>query len=136
MANGNSYGGKVLRLTQDIDAGGVTVGTEGRPFCGIFDGDNHTLTVNYGSDKNFIATAAAGYYMNGCRVQITVPRGTPFNHWESGCFMSDPWTATGVQRLTDMKSKPILSISTSAIPAARLERELDGNISTSRKHRL
>lgn len=45
---GNSFSSKYFEMTADIDAGGVSVGADGRPFSGIFDGYSHTLTYNRG----------------------------------------------------------------------------------------
>ena len=58
------------------------------------------------------------YYTSGAQVQLTVPEGTPFDHWVTegapGCFVSDPWTASGVHTLSDVRSKPMLTIATAA----------------------
>lgn len=51
VSGGNSYVGKFFLLTADIDAGGRSVGAEGKPFCGTFDGDGHTLTYARGSSS-------------------------------------------------------------------------------------
>lgn len=50
VSGGNNYAGKVFRLTNDIDCGGMSVGNEGNFFSGIFDGDGHTLTFNVGTE--------------------------------------------------------------------------------------
>ena len=62
VAGGNSYAGKVFRLTKDIDCGGTTVGTDSHPFSGTFDGDGHTLTQKVGNEYNPVATAASPFY--------------------------------------------------------------------------
>ena len=69
-----------------------------------------------------------GYWKNGCRVKLTVPEGTAFNHWDDNnrCFISDPWTANGIHQFKDMNNKPILSIVTKDIPKAETERTLWG----------
>ena len=58
------------------------------------------------------------YYGSGTQVRLTVPEGTPFDHWVTegapGCFVSDPWTAGGVHTLSDVRSKPMLGIATAA----------------------
>ena len=58
------------------------------------------------------------YYTSGAQVLLTVPEGTPFDHWVTegapGCFVSDPWTASGVHTLSDVRSKPMLGIATAA----------------------
>lgn len=48
---GESYSGKYFRLTADIDVGGVSVGSESKPFSGTFDGGKYTLTYNRGGAK-------------------------------------------------------------------------------------
>lgn len=45
VAAGNSYADKYLKLISDLEVT-TMVGSEGNPFCGHFDGDGHTLTVN------------------------------------------------------------------------------------------
>jgi hypothetical protein len=52
VTNGETYSGTVFRMTVDIDAGGVSVGTDEKPFSGIFDGDGHTLTYNRGESTS------------------------------------------------------------------------------------
>ena len=56
------YTGKVFRLTQDIDCGGMCVGTDEHPFNGIFDGDGHTLTLNVGREYNPSDKALSPFY--------------------------------------------------------------------------
>ena len=55
------------------------------------------------------------YYGSGTKVSLTVPEGTPFDHWvdNSGSFISDPWTANGVHTISDIHSAPTLGIATS-----------------------
>ncbi len=53
VAGGKDYADKVFRMTADIDALGRSVGQEGKPFRGIFDGDSHTLTYNKGSLSSY-----------------------------------------------------------------------------------
>ena len=63
------------------------------------------------------------YYTSGSQVLLTVPEGIPFDHWvtsgEPGFFINDPWTAGGIHTLTDVRSKPMLMISTS-MPEPRM----------------
>ena len=55
------------------------------------------------------------YYGSGTKVRLTVPEGTPFDHWidNNGCFISDPWTANGVHTISDVHAMPSLGIATS-----------------------
>ena len=53
VSGGNTFEGKTLRMTADIDASGTQIaGT----FKGTFDGGGHTLRYNVGSDANFANT--------------------------------------------------------------------------------
>lgn len=87
------------------------------------------ITVPEGVTYEFVGEPALyidgkGYYTNGCRIKLTVPAGTPFNHWEDshGCFISDPFTANGIHQLKDVTITPSLVIHTEGIPAAETER--------------
>ena len=45
--SGNTYSDKVVRITADLDFGGQTIpaiGTASAPFCGVLDGNGHTLS--------------------------------------------------------------------------------------------
>ena len=48
---GNSYSGKYFEMTADIDAEGISVGNESKPFSGIFSGGMYTLTYDRGGAK-------------------------------------------------------------------------------------
>ncbi len=62
----------------------------------------------------FMTRGGKKYYVSGAQVRLTVPEGTQFDHWaeNSGCFVSDPWTAGGVHTFSDVKGTPDLSIAT------------------------
>lgn len=47
--NGTTFNGKFVKLGADITVS-TMVGSSGLSFDGTFDGDNHTLTVNYGTE--------------------------------------------------------------------------------------
>lgn len=50
--SGNDYRGKTIRLSTDIDLTGIewtAIGTETSPFCGVFDGNGHTITGLHGT---------------------------------------------------------------------------------------
>ena len=70
------------------------------------------------------------YYTSGTQVFLTVPEGTPFDHWvtegEPGCFINDPWTAGGVHTISDVRSQPILRIATSMPAPYQKNRERCG----------
>ncbi len=52
VSQGKTCSGEFFRMTSDIDAQGVTVGSESSAFSGTFDGDGHTLTFNKGTSTN------------------------------------------------------------------------------------
>jgi len=77
VSGGESYAGKVFRLTQDIDVANVMVGTDTYPFSGTFDGDNYTLTFNSGPAGTPVATACAPFYhVSGATIRHLNTAGT------------------------------------------------------------
>jgi hypothetical protein len=71
------------------------------------------------------------YYGPGTQVNLTVPEGTPFDHWVTsgkpiGCFISDPWTADGIHTISDIRTQPQLSIATSMPEPYQSNRERYG----------
>ena len=46
VKSGNNYGGRYFEMKRDIDAQGISVGSESAPFSGTFDGYGHTLNYN------------------------------------------------------------------------------------------
>ena len=89
---------------------------------------------SYSIQSNPVSTFnGVDYYGSGTKISLTVPEGTPFDHWEGrrdantpgGCFISDPWTKDGIHTLSDIGTQPQLTIATS-MPQARKEREMDG----------
>ena len=53
VAEGKNFQNQFFRLSADIDTKGIQVGSMERPFCGVFDGDNHTLTFTVGDNTGF-----------------------------------------------------------------------------------
>lgn len=51
VSAGNSYSGKYFEMTADIDAEGISVGSESKPFSGTFSGGMYTLTYDRGGTK-------------------------------------------------------------------------------------
>ena len=49
VTGGNSYSDKCFEMTADIDAQGVSVGSESSPFSGTFSGGMYTLTYDKGT---------------------------------------------------------------------------------------
>ena len=79
--SGNSYAGKVIKLTSDIDLANkewTPIGTSSAPFCGTFDGDNHIIKnlkiscskeyVSGGTNQNYVGLF--GYMMGGSSAGI------------------------------------------------------------------
>ena len=56
---GNSYDGKYIKLTADIDLANepwTPIGTSNKTFCGMFDGDNHTISnLKIDWSKNYVS---------------------------------------------------------------------------------
>ena len=75
VPGGNSYSGVFFKLTNDISVSGESwVGnfsdTSNSPFSGIFDGDNHVLTVDLGGDGYLNAKGIAPFRcVNGATIQ-------------------------------------------------------------------
>ena len=53
VAEGKNFQNQFFRLSADIDTKGIQVGSMEKPFCGTFDGDNHTLKFNVGDNTGF-----------------------------------------------------------------------------------
>ena len=70
--NGNSYSGKYIKLTADIDvttmAGVVSGNQQQEPFSGIFDGGGHTITVTISDIVDNQGTALFKY-INGATIK-------------------------------------------------------------------
>ena len=65
VAEGKNFQNQFFRLSADIDTKGIQVGSVEKPFCGTFDGNNHTLkfTVGEGGGDNIAKEASAPF---GC----------------------------------------------------------------------
>jgi len=53
VAEGKNFQNQFFRLSADIDTKGIQVGSVDKPFCGTFDGNNHTLTFTVGDNTGF-----------------------------------------------------------------------------------
>ena len=64
------FTGKTVKLDADIEVSRMA-GDSGHPFTGTFDGQEHTLTVSYGSAESRITEqyAAPFRYVEGCTIQ-------------------------------------------------------------------
>ncbi|MBR6018296.1 MAG: InlB B-repeat-containing protein [Paludibacteraceae bacterium] len=67
VAAGNNYSGKYFRQTADISVTRMVGEYNSHPFCGIYDGNDHTLTVNY--TNNFAYYTAPFRYVNGVSIK-------------------------------------------------------------------
>ena len=52
---GNTYAGKYFHLTDNISVTTMVGNSESHSFCGTFDGDGHTLTINYSNNSDYTA---------------------------------------------------------------------------------
>ena len=52
---GNSYSGKFFRLADDISVTTMVGNSESNSFRGTFDGDGHTLAINYSNNSDYTA---------------------------------------------------------------------------------
>ena len=86
-------------------------------------------TYKFVSDPT-VQFGGKSYWTSGATIDITVPEGTPFDHWGSGVypgiFISDCFKASGKHQLQDVMGIPTLNIQTSPIPEAETERTLWG----------
>ena len=104
---GYTFDDQYFRMTADIDAEGVSVGgaVDGpvmAAFCGIFDGDGHTLTYNRG------VTSASGTptYVDEYCAPFVLLEGATIRHLNvTGSIYSDHKQGAGIASLID-GSKP------------------------------
>ena len=81
VSGGNDYAGVVFRMTNDIDAEGVMVGDEGKPFSGTIDGDNHVLTFNKGTSGSPVTTPCAPFHtVSGATLRHLNTEGTIYTN--------------------------------------------------------
>ena len=81
VAEGKNFQNQFFRLSADIDTKGIQVGSLEKPFCGVFDGDNHTLTFSVGDntgDNNAKAPTAPFGCLRGAIVRHVKTTGTVF----------------------------------------------------------
>ncbi len=109
---GTDYRGKVFRLTQDVDAGGVMVGTDAsHAFSGTFDGDGHVLTFNKqgtGDDPRVNERCAPFRYVSGATILHLRTTGyVAASHQYAGGVVSMV-EGPGVTTLSDCQSDMVL----------------------------
>ena len=82
VAEGKNFQNQFFRLSADIDTKGIQVGSLEKPFCGVFDGDNHTLTFTVGDntgDNNAKDPTAPFGCLRGAIVRHVKTTGTVFS---------------------------------------------------------
>ena len=86
-------------------------------------------TYKFVSDPT-VQFGGKSYWTSGATIDVTVPEGTPFDHWDATIyptlFISDCFKASGRHTLQDVAGTPELRISTTPIPEAETERTLWG----------
>ena len=86
-------------------------------------------TYKFVSDPT-VQFGGKSYWTTGATIDITVPEGTPFDHWGTTIyptlFISDCFKASGRHTLEDVTFTPELRIVTDPIPEAETERTLWG----------
>ena len=109
VAEGQTYSGKVFRMTNDIDAGNVMVGAEGKPFSGIFDGDNHTLTFNTGQEYNYVKTTAAPFLeVSGATIRHLKTKGSIFTDGKCAAGIVSKVTGNAYTRFYNCHSEMVI----------------------------
>jgi len=80
VSEGKNFQDQFFRLSADIDTKGIQVGSVDKPFCGTFDGDNHTLTFNKGGGNVYADEACAPFgCLRGAIVRHVKTTGTVFS---------------------------------------------------------
>ena len=93
VAEGKNFQNQFFRLSADIDTKGIQVGSLEKPFCGVFDGDNHTLTftVGEGGGDNAAKEPCAPFgCLRGAIVRHVKTTGTVFSDNTQNGFSIDP----------------------------------------------
>ena len=76
----NGFSGKYFKLTADIQVSNLMMGTDDNHFKGIFDGDNHTVTVAFGSANNYLNKACGPFYtINGATIKNLMTTGNIYS---------------------------------------------------------
>ena len=87
--NGNSYSGKYVKLTADINVtqkcGTVSGSTLVNPFSGNFDGGGHTITANITDSSN--QGTALFSYINGATIKNLKVAGTISKSWHAAALV-------------------------------------------------
>ena len=87
--NGNSYSGKYVKLTVDINVtqkcGTVSGSTLVNPFSGNFDGGGHTITANITDSSN--QGTALFSYINGATIKNLKVAGTISKSWHAAALV-------------------------------------------------
>ena len=107
--NGDSFAGKFIRMTADINVYSVSVGTEDTPFSGTIDGGGHTLTYNAGTftDGNVTPAdkrCAPFLYVSGANISHLRTTGRIATSKQYAGGVISMVQGPGVTTLTDVQS--------------------------------
>ncbi|MBQ3753929.1 MAG: leucine-rich repeat protein [Prevotella sp.] len=107
--NGDSFAGKFIRMTADINVYSVSVGTEDTPFSGTLDGGGHTLTYNAGTftDGNVTPAdkrCAPFLYVSGANISHLRTTGRIATSKQYAGGVISMVQGPGVTTLTDVQS--------------------------------
>ncbi|MBO4892998.1 MAG: InlB B-repeat-containing protein [Prevotella sp.] len=100
--NGTNYSGTYFRLTNDINVTTMVGNSESNSFRGTFDGDGHTLTINYSNNSDFTAPFR---YIQGAtfkNLKVTGSITTTMNLAAGIAGLNTGSTATFEQCVTDI----------------------------------
>ena len=93
VVGGSSFSGLFFEMTADIDAEGISVGSESKHFSGTFDGGGHTLTYNRGASNQPVNELCAPF--------ISLDGATIRHFKVTGAVYSSHKFAAGIASLVD-----------------------------------
>ena len=105
VRNGNSYSGTYFEMVADIDAQGISVGSESKPFSGTFSGGMYTLTYNRGD----AASEHIAYVDDYCAPFIRLDGATIRDLKVTGTVFSGYQFAAGVAVMIDGNAATTIS---------------------------
>lgn len=93
VLGGNGFSGLFFEMTADIDAEGISIGSESKHFSGTFDGGGHTLTYNRGASNQPVNELCAPF--------ISLDGATIRHFKVTGAVYSSHKFAAGIASLVD-----------------------------------
>ncbi len=109
VADGNTYSATVFRMTVDINAKGLSVGTEEKSFNGVFDGDGHTLIYNRGSRTETTEGVDYVFAEDYCAPFVLVKGATVRHLNVTGTIFSKHKYAAGIVSVVDGTAQTTIS---------------------------